>query len=112
MAEDFPAISIDIEESPKKFITLAGFYREWAGNDGDRSETSQVERIKTFSNQIEAASERKRNIIVLGDMNLCTNIWDDKDFKYKNIAEPLRSTIDNCGLKIATLNTLASGKKP
>ena len=57
----------------------------------------QVAAMKNFTRQIELATNERKPIIMLGDMNMCSTKWNDEDFTWKNIAENLQGTLVNCG---------------
>ena len=54
-------------------------YREWV-KDGDISLDKQVEPIKILTRPFEAATTVKKELVVMGDMNLCANKWNKDDF--------------------------------
>ena len=41
----------------------------------------------------------KKNLIVLGDVNICSNKWNDSGCKLKEIAEEIKSTLAQCGME-------------
>ena len=53
-----------------------------------------------FCQTIDQAAVKKQDCIIVGDANLCTEKWDDKDFLHKNVAEILRTSLDQNGLKV------------
>ena len=36
----------------------------------------------------------------MGDANVCSSKWDESNFKLKNIAEEIKSTLAQCGIKL------------
>ena len=72
MSTEFMSIWIDLKENHGKTTTTCSFYREWS-HLGKKLEKSQVQRIKIFTNQIEEAAKNRKNIIIIGDANLCAN---------------------------------------
>ena len=48
-------------------------------------------RMVNFTSQIEIASEKPCQIIILGDANLCSIKWNDPGFVNKNVAEVLKN---------------------
>ena len=69
MSTDFPSTWIEVNETSKQAVLIAGFYREW-NHKGCKSEASQVKCMEEFSNQIERAAELGKSCIILGDANL------------------------------------------
>ena len=74
MSPKIPSIWIEVKETSKQSVLVADFYREW-NHKGDKSQTSQVECMVEFSNQIERAAEEGKQCVVMGDANLCFQKW-------------------------------------
>ena len=51
----------------------------------------------------ERAAEKKPNLIILGDANLCSEKWHLPSFGNKKVAKSLQCTLERCGLKISTV---------
>ena len=105
MTEDFSSIWISI--SP--FITgkrynLCAFYREWNSN-GNVSNSAQSERIQIFLEQIGKATVRNDRVLIMGDLNLCSNKWDDKNYPHKSLADEWRSGIAKYGMQHINLGS-------
>ena len=62
-------------------------------------EKSQIERMVNFTSQIEKASEKPCQIIILGDANLCSQKWNEPGFVNKNVAEVLKNMLEQEGLQ-------------
>ena len=60
----------------------------------------QIDRMKIFSKQIEKANEKECDMIILGDVNLCTTKWKNEDFTYKTVANILINTLTQQGLEV------------
>ena len=97
MCTGFPSIWLEINEENKKPTILGGFYREWTQN-GDKTEAAQIKRIEVFSKQIKEANKTNCDMLIMGDANLCSTKWNNHDFLNKNVAIPLKITLDQCGL--------------
>ena len=65
----------------------------------------QLQATKILTKQIEAADLEKKNVVVLGDVNICSNKWNDADFKYQSIADEIRSTLAQCGMEHSDVGT-------
>ena len=48
--------------------------------------------------RIEKASTEDKNVMMMGDANLCSNKWKDSSFLNKKMANLLTDTLDACGL--------------
>ena len=94
---DFPSLWVEIENDYGKNVLCGGFYREWSPS-GDRSIEAQVNAMQVFTKQIENATTERKNVIILGDANLCSLRWDSPDFQHKRISNELRETVAQCGM--------------
>ena len=47
---------------------------------------------------MEKVDNEHKQIIVMGDANLCSTSWNEKDFKLKKVAQELRGTLAQCGM--------------
>ena len=94
---EFPSLWVELENNSGKNIICGGFYREWSPK-GDKSIDAQVKAMQKFTNQIEAATQENKSIVILGDANLCNMKWDCPGFLHKKISDELRETLMQCGL--------------
>ena len=97
MCTSFPSIWLERRRQGNNNIenslAIGGFYREWSQN-GQNSEASQMARMEVFSNQINEASLKCKNIIVLGDANLDSNKWNEDKFTHKHVSKILRDSLE------------------
>ncbi len=63
-------------------MLFAGFYREWS-YDGSKTESSQLEGLNKFANQIERATNQSNKCVIVGDANLCSQKWRDPYYTHK-----------------------------
>ena len=70
MSENFPSIWVEVSERFNKSTIIAGFYREWSHNGVKSTIPFQTEQMKEFSHQIEKATSRKQDVIIMGDANI------------------------------------------
>ena len=84
MSEKFPSIWLEVKQSYSKNVLVCGLYREWS-SDGLLNMEDQLNTIKILTSQIEAADLEKKNIVVLGDVNICTNNTDTENQNMKSI---------------------------
>ena len=104
MSEDIPSIWLEYKEQDQTKIAIGAFYREWTHN-GVKSEAEQIKNVGIFCQQIEKCSSRYNNTIIMGDMNLCSEKWKEINYIYKNIANILINTLEQCGLNERKLGT-------
>ena len=104
MSDSFPSVWLEIKEENKSSTLLGGFYRQWT-NNGIRSSKVQVDEIQVFCNQIDSACTPRSKAIIMGDANLCSQKWQNKDFDKKNISQPLIQCLEKNGLKIQDVGT-------
>ena len=80
MNPKFPSIWCEEVREFEKNVLICGFYREWT-HEGQKTCAIQLEAIKTFCGQIEKAAKENKNMVILGDTNLCAERWLESDFK-------------------------------
>ena len=102
MDPNFSSIWIEYKAKNKKQTLISGFYREWSHN-GSNSEESQLLGLDIFTLQIESATKQNKNVILMGDANLCSLKWETPKYKHKNIAKKLLDTLAQCGLSTAEI---------
>ena len=98
MSTNFPSIWIEINREHQKNLLICGFYREW-NRDGLKNETDQLNRLKHFSEQIQKATLENKVLVIMGDANLCSQQWENKDYTNFNVAVELRGILAQNGLK-------------
>ena len=97
MCTDFPSIWLEYVNLIGTKFLIGGFYREWT-KDGVSTEAEQVKRIEIFAQQMEAANEKCKKVIILGDANVCSEKWADPFKKKNNVAEILMNKVEECGM--------------
>ncbi len=101
-SKNFPSLWVELENDRGPNFICGGFYREWAPN-GETTIAAQVEAMEIFTEQIERAAAENKQLIIMGDANLCSERWNSPNFKYKGIADELRETLTQCGLILQSL---------
>ena len=101
-SNDFPSLWIEIENERGPNTICGGFYREWAPK-GDNTIAAQVGAMEIFTEQIERAAAENKDLLIMGDANLCSERWDSPNFKHKQIADELKETLTQCGLTVLNL---------
>ena len=99
MSTEFPSIWLELNNNIMKNSLVAGFYRQWSNEDGTKEDAEEIG-MNIFSEQLEKAYKEEKNLIVMGDANLCSNKWQNPTFTNKKIANQLIGTLEACGLKI------------
>ena len=102
MNSEIPTIWFEIENEFESNLIIGGFYREWS-NAGNKSQERQLKAMMNFTNQIELANKCEKNIVILGDMNLCSTQWDHPKFTNRYLSEQLRGSLAQNGMKNADL---------
>ena len=97
MSNEFPSIWCEERRDNEKNVIIGGFYREWS-TEGIRSAEAQRRSINLFTNQIENAAKDNKNVIILGDANMCSLQWEYPEFSLSEIAGELLGTLAQCGL--------------
>ena len=69
MSTQFPSIWIEIDN-----ILVCTYYREWAP-EAVKNIESQLESLKVLANQLEMAAAYDKEIVMMGDMNMCLKKW-------------------------------------
>ena len=76
-------------------------YQEFSDltSKGQMSIIEQLERLKLFHLQVDKVS-KEGSILVIGDMNINLEQWDDSKYYLKKLAEEYQSMIGECGLEL------------
>ena len=78
---ELPNITLEIGLGREKKTMLNYFYREWTGGvSGESDQASQIKRITNQINYWRSLYAQNRDVICMGDANLCALSWDDNDF--------------------------------
>ena len=98
MSNEFPSIWLEVKQNTGKNLLVGGYYREWSKN-GKKSEKEQVESIKVLVEQMEKATNEKKTVVMLGDMNINAEKWRDEKSRNKKVASEILGALEACGLK-------------
>lgn len=55
--------------------------------------------------QIEKATSRNETVLILGDINLCSNKWNNNNYPQKALADKWRAGVANCGVELLELGS-------
>ena len=79
---DLPNVTVEIGLGKEKKTLLNYFYREWTGGvTGDSSQASQIDRLKRQIGYWKTLHSQNRDVMCLGDANLCALTWNDNDYE-------------------------------
>ena len=98
MSNEFPSIWLEVKQNTGKNLLVGGYYREWSKN-GKKTEKEQVESIKVLIEQMEKATNEKKTVVMLGDMNINAEKWRDEKSRNKKVASEILGALEACGLK-------------
>ena len=64
-------------------MAIGGFYRQWSKNGIKLNEAEKTKSIEEFANQLQEIAAKYQNIVILGDVNLCSKKWNNDTFLQK-----------------------------
>ena len=76
---------------------LGGLKRQWTHENLSKDEAQQ-NGIEILTKQLEKAALEKKEIIIMGNANLCSAKWKEPNFVHKKIANQLIGCLDHCEL--------------
>ena len=103
MSDVFPSIWLEIKSAHKVPVLVAGIYRQWSHNGAKLGINQQTDQIKVLINQMQLGNESYEKIIMMGDVNLDSNKWEDDGFPLKSVSNPLLVALEECDLVITNL---------
>ena len=78
---DLPSITVEVGLGKEKKTLLNIFYREWTGGvSGESSQASQIDRLKQPINYWKTLHAQIRDVVCMGDANLCALVWNDNEY--------------------------------
>lgn len=78
---DLPSLTFEIGLGREKKTLVNFFYREWTnGVDGTNSLQSQQDRLSRQVLHWRSLAAKNRDLVILGDANLCAKSWNDTDY--------------------------------
>ena len=72
------------KQTQKSHFLIAGFYRQWTHENLSKEEAQQ-KGIEILIEQIEKAALEKKEMIIMGDANLCSAKWKEPNFVHKKL---------------------------
>ena len=84
---DLPSISLEVGIGREKKTLVNFFYREWKGGISKLdNQASQVERLQRQVNHWKKLADSNRDVLIMGDANLCALSWDDDNYNHRNLS--------------------------
>ena len=78
---DLPSITLEIGLGRERKTIVNYYYREWtSGITGDNSHQGQLERFGRQTEHWRYLSRENKDVILLGDANLCALSWNNQDY--------------------------------
>ena len=78
---DLPSLTFEIGLGRERKTCVNFFYREWtSGVTGLKTQASQKDRIDRQVQHWKLLASRDRDLIILGDANLCAKSWNNTDY--------------------------------
>ena len=88
---DLPSISFELGLSREKKTCINFFYREFTGGiSGLNDQASQLDRITRQIEHWKSLFRGGRDVVVLGDSNLCAKQWNDQNYNMKHISNKVQ----------------------
>ena len=100
MSEFLSTVWLEVRTKSQK-ILINVTYREFSDltKKGQLTINEQIERLKILHLQLQKAS-KEGLIVILGDMNINLEQWEDSTYYLKKIAEEYQLLIGQCGLEL------------
>ena len=89
---DLPILTFEIGLGMEKKTVVNFFYREFtSGVTGLKTLQEQVERLKRMISHWKSLTNSNKDVICLGDANLCAMKWNDSNYQLKEHAEMVQT---------------------
>jgi hypothetical protein len=83
-------------------MVIGGTYRQWRSNMGDSGMTMEQTHMESFLEQVTAAAEAHKSILVLGDLNLDSHRGEDPCYVRSDLLQRLQNSMNLAGYKYHT----------
>ena len=84
---DLPLITFEIGFAKERKTIVNYFYREFTnGVTGSRAAQDQLERLTRMTNYWRSLTDSNKDVVCLGNANLCAVKWNDADYHMKEHA--------------------------
>ena len=85
---DLPTITCEIGLGNERKTIVNCFYREFTGAvSGLRDKASQIERLGRQITVWKNACSGTKDVVILGDANICASKWLEEDYHGKDLAD-------------------------
>ena len=89
---DLPILSFEISLGKEKKTIVNYFYREFtSGVTGLKTIQQQMERLNRMLKHWKSLMESNKDVVCLGDANLCAMKWNDTNYQFKEHAEMVQT---------------------
>ena len=107
ISSDLPSISVQIGLGREKKTCVNIFYREFTGGVSGLSDLeSQNDRLSRQIELWKILYDSGRDVLILGDCNLCAEKWNDEDFVGTELANKVQNfLLEQASLQLVTSST-------
>ena len=84
MSEAIATLWLQVTRSDGRRVLMCGVYREW-DHEGRNSMSDQSERLDVLTMQLDKGTLDSKSVVVLGDINLCSNQWNEPSYRLKSV---------------------------
>ena len=89
---DLPMLTFEIGFGMEKRTIVNYFYREFtSGVTGLKTTQDQMERLKRMIRHWESLASSNKDLVFLGDANICAKKWNDESYYLKDFAEVVQT---------------------
>jgi hypothetical protein len=99
MSADFCSVWLEVGIGRGPGSLIGFFYREWTDVTNDKSIIHQREQLQLLLDQFTRASEEKKLVVCMGDMNIDMNKREKSDYPVGKLLRDLEMTLANSGLE-------------
>ena len=93
MTTEIPTIWLELTGHRK--VMICAVYREWSPKDGSSAAASEA--MDSLCSQIRKAATLSKNIIVMGDINLCSEKWNSSTYQHRGLSVKFRECLSEAG---------------
>ena len=94
--DHIPSITLSVGQGRATKNIVHYFYREWKnGVTGESNPNSQVLHLQQHLSQLQHLVQRNRQVVALGDVNVCALNWNEPNYRHKNLANEIQNFLLN-----------------
>jgi exonuclease III len=83
-------------------MVIGGTYRQWRSDTGNSGMTMERTHMESFLEQVKAAAEAHKSVLVLGDLNLDSHRGEDPCYGRSDLLRQLQNGMNTAGYKYHT----------